>query len=209
MILVSPRASDIAAKFGVRRVVPAGMAVMGIGLVLLSFFTPTTPYWYIAVCLVIMAAGVGSALPSLSSGIVQSVPMHKAGVGSAVNDTTREVGGAIGIAVLGSIVTSIYRSHLAPTLKLLPTQIADVARDNVAKALGVAQAAAQRPEVGPEKAGVLATAVRQSFVDGAQVGLRVAAGLVAVAAGVVAVRLSGPETAGEAALAASFRGPTE
>ena len=76
----------------------------------------TPPYWYVAMCLVLMAAGVGAAMPSLSSGIVQSVPMNKAGVGSAVNDTTREVGGAIGIAALGSIVNSIYRDHLAPAL---------------------------------------------------------------------------------------------
>ena len=63
-----------------------------------------------------MAAGVGLAMPSLSTGILQSVPMNKAGVGSAVNDTTRELGGAIGIAVVGTIVNSIYRSKLDTVL---------------------------------------------------------------------------------------------
>ena len=116
-------------------------------------------------------------------GIVQSVPMNKAGVGSAVNDSSREVGGAIGIAVVGSIVTGIYRDHLSPSLVALPADVADLARDNVAKALGVADRAVDI--VGPDVADQLRTAVRQAFVDGAHVGLRVSAGLVAAAAVVV------------------------
>ena len=187
MIIVSPRAADLASRFGVRRMVGSGMGLLTVGLVLLSFFTVDTPYWYIAVCLMLMAGGVGMAMPSLSSGIVQSVPLHKAGVGSAVNDTTREVGGAIGIALVGSIVTSIYRDRLSSSLTALPPELADLARDNVGKALGVANRAADT--VGPAAAEQLRAAVRSSFVDGAQVGLRVAAGLVAMAAIVVAVRL--------------------
>ena len=109
MIIVSPRAPKLAAKIGAKRAVGGGMIVLAVGLTLMSFVTLATNYWYVALCLVLAAAGVGAAMPSLSSGIVQSVPMNKAGVGSAVNDTTREVGGAIGIAALGSIVNSIYR----------------------------------------------------------------------------------------------------
>jgi EmrB/QacA subfamily drug resistance transporter len=188
MIIVAPRSADLAAKVGVRRVVGAGMGTLAVGLAMLSFFTIDTPYWYVATCLVVMAAGIGASMPSLSAGIVQSVPMNKAGVGSAVNDTTREVGGAIGIAVVGSIITGIYRDRLAPSLTALPAEAADIARDNVAKALGVADRAVA--VVGPEMAARLRTAVRQAFVDGAHVGLRVSACLVAVGAVVVSVRLA-------------------
>jgi EmrB/QacA subfamily drug resistance transporter len=187
MIVVSPRSADLAAKLGARRVVSSGMAVLAAGLVAMSFIAIDTPYWYVAVCLMIMAFGVGLAMPSLSTGIVQSVPFHKAGVGSAVNDTTREVGGAVGIALVGSVVTSIYRDHLSPALAALPPELADVARDNVGKALAVAEQAAA--VVGEEQAAQLTTAVRQSFVDGAHVALRISAALVLAATAVVATRL--------------------
>jgi hypothetical protein len=187
MIIVSPRSADLAAKLGVRRVVTIGMAILIAGLLMFSLAGVDTDYWYIALVLVIMAAGVGMTMPSLSSGIVQSVPMNKAGVGSAVNDTTREVGGAIGIALVGSIVTSVYRSQLSPTLDALPPELADVARDNVGKALAVAEGAADT--IGPDAAAQLTHDVRQAFVDGAHVGLRIAAAFVAAAAVVIFVRL--------------------
>ena len=194
MIVVSPRSADLAAKFGVRRVVGTGMVVFTVGLVMLSFAGVDTPYLYVVLCLVIAAAGVASTMPSLSAGIVQSVPMHKAGVGSAVNDTTREVGGAIGIAVIGTIVTSVYRDHLAPVLAQLPPELAEVARDNVAKALAVADQG--RAVVGDERADELTAAVRQSFVDGAHLGLRVAAVLVLVAAVVIVSRIGTDDSYG-------------
>jgi hypothetical protein len=104
-----------------------------------------------------------------------------------VNDTTREVGGAIGIALVGSIVTSVYRDQLSPTLDALPPELADVARDNVGKALAVAEGAADA--IGPDAAAQLTRDVRQAFVDGAHVGLRVAAAFVAAAGIVIYVRL--------------------
>jgi len=187
MIIVSPRAADLTTKYSARKMVGGGMGLLAVGLMMMSFMAIDTPYWYIALCLVIMAAGVGVSMPSLSSGIVQSVPFHKAGVGSAVNDTTREVGGAIGIALVGSIVTSIYRSHLSSALAALPPALADLARDNVGKALAVADAASQ--SAGPEAGAALRNSVRESFVSGAHVGLRVGAALVALAAAVVYARM--------------------
>ena len=194
MIVVSPRSADLAARFGVRRVVGTGMTVFTVGLVMLSLVEVGTSYLYVVVCLVIAAAGVASTMPSLSAGIVQSVPMHKAGVGSAVNDTTREVGGAIGIAVVGTVVTSVYRDHLSPALAVLPPELADVARDNVAKALAVADQG--RSVVGDEQADQLVAEVRQAFVDGAHVGLRIAAALVMVAALVVVARVGSDDSYG-------------
>ncbi len=187
MVIISPRAPKIAAKIGVDKAVGGGMALMGAALLLLSLAGRDTSYWFVAMCLVISSMGVAVSMPSLSSGIVQSVPMHKAGVGSAVNDTTREVGGAIGIAVIGSVVTSIYRSNLKPALALLQPQAAEAARKNVGIALEVANRSEQ--QIGPQAAEQFRVAVKQSFVDGAHVGLRVSAALVLAAGAVVAYRL--------------------
>jgi EmrB/QacA subfamily drug resistance transporter len=138
MIVISPRAPALASKFGIRRIVGAGMVFVVLGLLLMSFAGLGTSYLFVALALVIMGAGVAMTTPSLSTGILQSVPMNKAGVGSAVNDTTREVGGAIGIAVVGSIVTSVYRSHVANALKVLPPDLATIAGRNAGAAIEVA-----------------------------------------------------------------------
>lgn len=187
MIIVSPRAPLFTAKFGLKKAVPAGMVTLAVGLTLMSFVTIHTNYWFVAGCLVLMAAGMGVVMPSLSSGIVQSVPLHKAGVASAVNDTTREVGGAIGIAALGSILNSIYRDHLSPALAQLPAEAKEIATRNVAGALRVAEIVGQQS--GPEAAAEFTTAVRQSFVDGIHSALRVAAIVVVIGAGVVGRRI--------------------
>ncbi len=186
MILVSPRAPLVVAKVGIRRAVPTGMVLLATGLTLLSLAGRDTPYVYVAVCLVLMASGVGSVMPSLSAAILASVPMNKAGVGSAVNDTTREVGGAIGIAVVGSIINSVYRDHLGPALSSLPPQLAEAANDNVGAAL---YATAEYAKIDPVGASALADTVKQSFVDGMHLGLRVAAVLALAGAVVVAMRL--------------------
>ena len=187
MILVSPRAPLISARLGAKRAVAGGMMLVVVGLLLMSLVRIDTPYWYVAMCLVLVAGGVGSAMPSLSSGIVQSVPMHKAGVGSAVNDTTREVGGAIGIAVVGSVVSSIYRSNASSTIGQFPQELQDLARVNIARALGVVARIEQ--SAGPEAAAALRNDLRQAFVDGTHVALRVSAALVAVGAVIMFVRL--------------------
>jgi len=175
MIVVSPRSAKLAHKYGPKRCVTIGPVVAAVGLVLLSLVGESTPYIVIAAFLMIVASGMALTMPSFTAGIMQSVPMHKAGVGSAVNDTTRELGGAIGIAVIGSVVTSVYRSHVAPALAALPPEAADQAKRNVGRATTVAQTLAK--QVGQERADGFLEAVRTAFVDGGHVGLRVSAGV--------------------------------
>jgi len=183
MIAVSPRAPLIAQTIGAKKAVAGGMLSLVFGLLLLSRVSLDTPYWYVALCLVLAAYGVGSSMPSLSSGIVQSVPMDKAGVGSAVNDTTREVGGAIGIAVIGSVVNSIYRSNIGSSLAQLPAELQSLATDNIAKALAIS--GSLDPQVGNE----VRTAVQQAFIDGMHVALRLSALVVTLGAVVMYRRL--------------------
>jgi hypothetical protein len=161
------------------------MVTIALGLTLLSLVGRSTPYVLIALCLATTGTGMAITMPTLSSGIVTALPMHKAGVASAVNDTTREVGGAVGIAVVGSVVTSVYRSHAKAALGTLPPEAAEQARKNVGRATGVAE---QMAAGGGDGESLLA-AVREAFVDGAHVGLRLAAGLVLLGALFVAWRL--------------------
>jgi EmrB/QacA subfamily drug resistance transporter len=190
LVIVSPRAVKLVVTYGVKVIVGIGLALLVIGLLMFSFIGVDTSYTYFVVCMLVMGFGVALAMPSLSTGIVQSVPLNKAGVGSAVNDTTREVGGAMGIAVVGSIVTTIYRDHLAPVLTQLAQQSpegAQAAGRNVGQALAVADQI--ESTAGKPQAEALRRAVRQSFVDGAHVGLRASAALAAVALTIVVIRL--------------------
>jgi DHA2 family multidrug resistance protein-like MFS transporter len=148
------------------------------------FIRPGTPYVFSAVLLVVMACGAGLAMPSSTSSIMTSLPMNKAGVGSAVNDTTRELGGALGIAIMGSIGVAIYRSELADRLPAtVPAEAAEVARDTLGSAAAVA---GQLP--GELGAAVLAAA-REAFVAGMQLSSAIAAGIGVALAVLVLVAL--------------------
>ncbi|MEZ5217945.1 MAG: MFS transporter [Ilumatobacteraceae bacterium] len=181
MILVAPRSATLAQRIGVRRMVAGGPIIGAVGLFLMSTMDGGTPYPIIALFLCITAAGMACTMPSFTAGLFSSVPPNKAGVGSAVNDTTRELGGAIGIAVIGSVVTAVYRDHVASALAQLPTALAEQAQRNVGRAAQVAEGL--RAQSGDGAADGLLAAVRSAFVDGGQTGLRVAA-LVALLVGV-------------------------
>ena len=190
MIALSPRGPMFGAKYGTRRVVGFGFCVLPVALVLLSLITTTSPYWFIALSLMAMATGAALCIPTLSSGIVLSLPLDKAGVGSAVNDTTREVGGAIGIAVLGSILSSHYRSGMKPSLALLPpeaAQVVETARRGVGALSGLVAAAPGVDNLKdqlPQLRNLLGTA-KSEFVGGMQLGFRVTAVVMVVVAAAV------------------------
>lgn len=167
MIIVSRRSVAIAARNGTRTVVAAGMALVAAGLTGLSFATATTPYLPYAVALVAIAAGMGLSVPPLSTGIMTSLPPARAGMGSGLNSAAREIGAALGIAVVGTVLTSKFTGAL-------PTALDDRA-DSTSHALREAQ------HLG---AAVYGEAV-EAFTSAMAAGYRVIAVVVLVAAGLV------------------------
>jgi hypothetical protein len=101
---------------------------------------------------------MGATMAPATASVMGSLPLAKAGVGSAMNDTTRQVGGALGVAVLGSVLSSSYREAITPALAGLPGQAAAAAHDSLGAALGVAG------RLGAA-GGTLAQAARGAFVD--------------------------------------------
>jgi EmrB/QacA subfamily drug resistance transporter len=167
---VSPVSGILAQRFGVRRIVPAGLALMGAGLWWLSNVTPATGYPHLAAAVVLMGAGMGLIMAPASESIMSALPHEQAGAGSAINDTVREVGGALGVAVVGSIVSAAYRSqlHLTGLLSGIPAAAVRAARTSVAAADQVAATA------GPHAAG-LAVAAHSAFTTSMTDGLQVVA----------------------------------
>jgi EmrB/QacA subfamily drug resistance transporter len=170
---VSPLSTVLAKRAGVRVVVPTGLALMAAGLGWLSDVSPATSYAHVAVALVGMGTGMALVMSPASESIMSALPQAQAGIGSAVNDTVREVGGALGVAVVGSLVSACYRSGLVVT-GLAPA-LARAARSSIAAADQVATAA------GP--AGTrLAAAAHQAFTTAMRDGLEVAAAVAVLGA---------------------------
>jgi len=184
MMVTAPSSARIAEKLGTRTTVCTGIGVAALGFVVMSQAGVQTSYWYIALALVVLAAGMGLTMAPSTASIMASLPLGKAGIGSAMNDTNRELGGALGIAVLGSILVSRYTSGLDAALRGFPEAVQDAARSSLGGAIGVA---------GPDSP--LAAAAREAFSDAFSGVLLIAAAVVAVA-GVLVWRIM-PQHLGE------------
>ncbi|MGA2826238.1 MAG: MFS transporter [Streptosporangiaceae bacterium] len=171
MAAVSPVSPLIAARLGTRVIMPAGMALMGLGLLDLSTAGVHTAYPALALAVAIMGAGMGLVMAPASNTIMTTVPAHQAGAGSAINDTIREVGGALGVAIVGSLSAAVYRSRLGSALATAhaPGQVTHAATGSVA----AADLTAAR--LGGAHGGELVTAAHSAFVTSMSVGMKVAA----------------------------------
>ena len=183
VMVMAPRSAKLVDRFGTKRVVATGMFFFAVGLVVASTSTVSSGYGIVLVAIVLMGSGMGLTIAPATESIMGSLPKEKAGVGSAVNDTTRELGGALGVAVVGSLLSSVYTAHLTDAAAgRLPQPALDAATSSVGAALAVAQ------RIGPT-AEPLVTAARQAFVDGMVIGSRVTA-VVAVIGALVALEVA-------------------
>jgi Na+/melibiose symporter-like transporter len=158
LMVMAPLSSKAVQWFGTKRVVVTGMLVFASGLVVASTATTGSGYPRVMVAMLLMGTGMGLSVAPATESIMGSLPLHQAGVGSAVNDTSREVGGALGVAIVGSMLSSLYASNLNSKLPAnVPTQVRDAADQSVGAAL---QVSAQLGRVGAPLAG----AARESFV---------------------------------------------
>ena len=175
---VSPLSPILAKRLGTRVIIPAGMALMGLGLVDLSTAGVDTAYPALALAIAIMGAGMGLVMAPASTTIMTTVPARQAGAGSAINDTIREVGGALGIAIIGSLSAAVYRSRLAPVLATAhaPGPVAHLATSSVAAADSIGR------HVGGLQGSELVGAAHSAFVNAMAMGMRVAAGVALVSA---------------------------
>jgi EmrB/QacA subfamily drug resistance transporter len=177
-MLSAPRSARLVERFGQRWVVSTGLLLVAGGLGLLSTSGLKADYPLLALSLVVTAAGMGMVTAPSTGAIVSSLPLNKAGVGSAVNDTTRELGGALGVAVVGSVLSSLYRSNIAGPLAALPA-----AAHAGASSLGAAlQTARGLPA---PTADALALAARRSYVHAFDLTLVVTVAVAVLASGIV------------------------
>ena len=138
MILGAGSGTKLVDRLGTKVVVATGLAVSGAGLGILSLATMDSGYGLVAAALAVCGIGIGLSMAPATDSIMGAVPADKASLGSAVNDTTRMVGGTLGVAILGSILSSSYRSNVADSVAQLHGTAAAVAHDRLQGALAVA-----------------------------------------------------------------------
>jgi EmrB/QacA subfamily drug resistance transporter len=134
LVAIAPRSAVLGEKIGTGPVMATGFLFVAAGFGVLTLIGPATPYLVLAVSMVLLGAGMSLTAAPATGSIMSAIPHAKAGVGSAVNDTTREVGGALGIAVLGSISNAVYRSTVNLSALNLPPGVRKAAGESVGAA---------------------------------------------------------------------------
>jgi len=138
--IFAPRSSHLVARYGPKVVTAAGMLIIALSFVGFVFLDESTPLWVLLVLLFVQGAGMGNTIAPATESIMSVVPREKAGAGSAVNNSVRQVGGALGVAILGSLLNSLYASRIAPALSGLPPQQVEAARESLVGALSLGDA---------------------------------------------------------------------
>jgi len=180
MPFVSPRSMRLAERIGERATIILGLLCLAAGLLLLSLETEATPYPVYALWLALVSAGMGLAMPPLSGMMVHALPPSHAGVSSGLNSTTRELGSALGVAVLSTILTTRFADHLPAALRDLPGAQGAAVRHSITAAISHANS-----DGNPVVAAHLLHATRAAFISGTSLGLRVGAALILLTAAVV------------------------
>jgi EmrB/QacA subfamily drug resistance transporter len=138
MIVVAPFTPRLSARFGAHRTVAFGMFSISVAFVLLAQLGVSSPYAFMVVCFIPLTGGIALTMSPMTASIMGAVPARRAGAGSAMNDATRELGAALGIAVLGSVAVSRYDTRIAPYLRGLTASQRSTADTSIAGALRVA-----------------------------------------------------------------------
>ncbi|MBT5182963.1 MAG: MFS transporter, partial [Actinobacteria bacterium] len=128
-IIAAPRSATMANRFGYRAVMSFGLGAVAAALGALSLIQIDTPIWLILIVFFIFGFGLGNVIAPASTVMQNVLPLARAGAGSAVQNTVRQVGGALGVAVIGTILATRYAQNVEPFLGRLPVEISDQAKD--------------------------------------------------------------------------------
>lgn len=196
LMITAPLSAKLVARVGTKLVVAGGLLLVTAALMLFSTVRASSGYGLVATVLVVIGIGMGLAMAPATDSIMGSLPPEKSGVGSAMNDTTREVGGALGVAIMGSVTTALYGSQFASgaayhALGRQAPQAATAAKASIGAAFIVAQ---RLPAASASAVTSLARVAYAHALDGTVVvGAAVAFAGVLVALAFLPARAAGDE----------------
>ncbi len=172
-LLFAPRARLVVDRFGVRATCAGGMAAIAVAFFGYLLLDATTPIWVLAVLGFVMGTGMAHVMPPVTVAIMGSLPREKAGAGSALNNTFRQVGGSLGVAVLGAVLSAVYRDGISDRLTQLPAGLRDKAGESLEATFAVAG------RLGPEGAKLIDPA-KDAFIHAMHVVAGISAGATVV-----------------------------
>lgn len=180
MVLGAPLGNLGDKRIGTKGIVTLGLVITAAGLFSFTNLSVTSSYSTMAISMLIMSFGMGMVFGPATESVMGSLPPERAGVGSAINDTTRELGGALGVAVIGSAMSSLYSARVGAAIASapMPDEAREITRGSLAGALAVAE------RVGGSAGSQLADFARNAFADGLHRGVTI--GSIAVLAGAAA-----------------------
>ncbi len=181
LLVIAPLSVLVARRIGTKFVVATGMGLIAVGLGLLSRTTVAGTYVDCVGPFLVLGVGVALALAPCTESVMGSLPRDEAGVGSATNDTAMQVGGALGVGVLGTALNLRYQNLVSPLVAHagVPTSVQHIIEGSLGAALAVAQHAP------PKEGAALVALARHAFVSGMDLALVIAASVAAVAAVIV------------------------
>ncbi len=192
-LFFSPRARLVVERFGIRATCTGGMLVIAATMASFLLFDADTPIWLLTVVFFLQAAGMAHIMTPATVAVMQSLPRRKAGSGSAVNNIFRQVGGALGVALLGSLLSAAYRRRIDEDVAAVPG-LTEGARHAAGESIEATLAAADR--LGPAGRS-LAERAGEAFVHAMHVTVIGSASIALLGAGVVALFLPGRRAPGE------------
>jgi EmrB/QacA subfamily drug resistance transporter len=183
--VTAPIAARLALKFGTKRIVSLGLTNMAIGLIIIGFCEADTAYWGpVIISMLFLANGLALVTSPATDAVMGELPREKAGVGSAVNDVSREVGGTLGVAISGSVFASLYGPKLGELVAKfnMPAEAVALAKESAGAGFAVAEMSPT-----PEAAAAVRQAVSEAFMHGFHTACFTGAG-VAIAGALFALK---------------------
>ncbi|WP_226899841.1 MFS transporter [Nonomuraea phyllanthi] len=178
-LIFAPLSQRVNERFGAKLSATVSMIVVTAALGSYALMDQDTPILLIEVVFFVQGAAMANIMPPATTAIMESLPREKAGVGSAMSNTVRQVAGALGVAVLGSVLSSNYRSEITPSLAGLPADVQHSAGESIVQTMGVVQALGDRGQA-------LMKPAFDAFIDGMHVTALVSAVIALLGVAVVA-----------------------
>ncbi len=179
MMFIGPLVPKYVARFGTRWTVIPGLFAIATGFFLMTTWPTIPSYWNFLIAMSIITLGMAMVMTPATNMLMSSVPRNRSGMGSAMNDTTRELGASLGIAVLGSLIANRYASNIGPAAEDLPAEASAAVADSLAGAIAVTDQMTAAGGAMADAAGPIAFAAQQAFMDANQHAMMISA-LIAV-----------------------------
>ncbi len=181
-IITAPRSAATVNKFGYKAVMSVGLALVGIALAAIAMLQIDTPLWFILAIFFLFGLGMGNVIAPASTLMQNVLPLARAGAGSAVQNTVRQVGGALGVAIIGTILATRYASNVDPYLDDLPPEISDSAKGIASESIiGTVRVLDQATELPAQTVELLRSGAYQAFLNASHVSAWISTAVIVIA----------------------------